>query len=65
MRKWEYKVEKMPHGIKHTILVDELIQDKLNELGMQGWELVSTIVPNMVLGGSSEISLLMKREIGQ
>ena len=55
-RKWTYKVV----DVKATFVVvkAELVQDTLNQLGLQGWELVST-----QLSGTM-VRLYLKKELG-
>ncbi len=44
-RKWQYKVETIkPSAFSKAEKQDEIIQDRLARLGMEGWELVSVIV---------------------
>ena len=54
-RKWSYKVV----DVKATwvIVKTELVQETLNQLGLQGWELVST-----QLSGTT-VRLYLKREL--
>jgi hypothetical protein len=64
MQKWEYKTIKveakgMLGGVVDTSAFDVL----LNQLGLQGWNLVSVFDTNMVVHGASrEIVAVFKRE---
>lgn len=52
MRKFEYKTIKIePKGFWGTKLDENHIDEILNELGAQGWELVS--MQDLEIGGSS------------
>ncbi|WP_197086253.1 DUF4177 domain-containing protein [Sphingobacterium sp. IITKGP-BTPF85] len=52
MRKFEYKTIKIePKGFWGTKLDEDRIDEILNELGAQGWELVS--MQDLEIGGSS------------
>lgn len=52
--KWEYKIIKInPY---------DLSEEKLNALGKEGWELVSTI-PLSFLGISEKVQYIFKRKI--
>lgn len=37
------------------------MEQELNELGAQGWETVSTVVPSVGAGQSLEIGVILKR----
>ena len=43
-RKWQYKVETIKMNSFSAVKNDVVIQDKLNRFGMEGWELVNTLV---------------------
>ena len=65
MRKFEYKVLDVVAGgwwsggeINHQELAD-----KLNELGRQGWEVVSCTDLNRTNGASRSVIIIMKRPI--
>lgn len=62
MERWEYisfKIE--PKGFSGGILEIEDFNSKLNELGEQGWELVSCISTNMGQGTTREVISVFKR----
>ncbi|NBJ69393.1 MULTISPECIES: DUF4177 domain-containing protein [Clostridia] len=54
MQTWEYAVETWTLGI--TSADREELEDKLNEYGKQGWELVN-IIPQVGEGSSGRISV--------
>ena len=60
----------MAHQWQHKVLTYKLqwkgfdyaeVESDLNELGAQGWELVSTIVPSFGAGQAIEIAVVLKR----
>lgn len=56
-RKWQYKVETVKiSAFSKTENQDAQIQERLNRLGMEGWELV-----NMVVGYGSYPRLIMRK----
>ncbi|UHG90502.1 DUF4177 domain-containing protein [Spirosoma oryzicola] len=66
MKKFEYRVLDVAAGGFWSgggkIDVQELT-DKLNELGQQGWEVVSSVDLNMAQGQSRSVLVTLKREI--
>jgi hypothetical protein len=64
MTNWEYKTIKFSvGGIMGGAKIDDGgIEEQLNAVGLQGWELVSTIVGHKHLGQSDEIVLILKRQ---
>ena len=61
LEKWEYlstRVEVSSGGF-----LDILYDNKLNELGQQGWELVSFFITNGKPGYSSAVISVLKRRI--
>ncbi|NEU66132.1 DUF4177 domain-containing protein [Spirosoma agri] len=67
MKKFEYRVLDVAAGGGFwtgggAIDVQELT-DKLNELGQQGWEVVSSVDLNMTQGQSRAIIVMLKRQI--
>ncbi|MCK8491123.1 DUF4177 domain-containing protein [Spirosoma sp. RP8] len=66
MKKFEYRVLDVAAGGFWSgggkIDVQELT-DKLNELGQQGWEVVSSVDLNMAQGQSRSVLVMLKREI--
>ncbi|MEW9094623.1 MAG: DUF4177 domain-containing protein [Clostridiaceae bacterium] len=62
MDKWEYTSIKVEtKGLLGGILEIEDFNFKLNELGEQGWELVSCIPTNQDNGKTREVSAVFKR----
>ncbi|MBP2479419.1 hypothetical protein JOF53_008291 [Crossiella equi] len=60
----------MATAFEHKVLTYKLgwkgfdysgMENDLNELGAQGWETVSTIVPSVGAGQSIEIGVILKR----
>jgi hypothetical protein len=56
IRQWEYRVQTIggTFGTK-----DELIQDTLDEWGMEGWEAVNVFTPS----GSGKVTIVAKRSL--
>jgi hypothetical protein len=65
MKKWEYQVMKVQVGrlLGPKVDADELV-GALDELGAEGWELVSAIDTTIHKGSSDEIVLFLKRPLG-
>ena len=63
---WEYKTIKMgATGFFVGGKVDELkLDDMMNELGMQGWELASAFDTNQVQGQTKDVLVIFKRPRG-
>ena len=65
MQKWEYKTIKVElKGFLGGILDIPDFTAKLNQLGEQGWELVSTFDTNLGNGASREAIAVFKRRSG-
>ncbi|MCZ6855707.1 MAG: DUF4177 domain-containing protein [Gammaproteobacteria bacterium] len=63
MTQWEYRTAKVRAGGVFSTKIDDLdMEDYMNELGVEGWELVSAISPVMAGGYSKEVILMFKRE---
>ncbi len=62
---WEYKTFKSSanRGFLGGKTDDAEIADRLNELGAQGWELVTSFVTHIVYGSSREVNFIFKRKI--
>lgn len=43
-RKWQYKVETIKMSAFSASKNDAVVQDSLNRFGMEGWELVSSLL---------------------
>ncbi|MCP4217495.1 MAG: DUF4177 domain-containing protein [bacterium] len=58
--KWEYntvEIESESYG-----LIDEVqLNDEMNQLGQEDWELVSAVATNSTKGQTSSVLLLFKR----
>lgn len=64
MQKWEYRTVKMnAKGFLGGVLDTNEFDRLLNQLGQQGWNLVSTFDTNMVEGTSREFVAVFKREL--
>lgn len=62
MSQWEYKTVKLETGGFLGGKVNEYeLQSTLNDLGFEGWELVSSFDTSMSQGSSREIILIFKR----
>lgn len=61
---WEYRTIKFPAsgGFLGGRIDTETFNQRINELGEQGWELVSTFATNMGYGWSRELMAVLKRE---
>lgn len=65
MQTWEYKTIKLEtKGILGGILDVNQFDSYLNQLGAEGWELVSTFDTNQVEGVSREAIAVFKRRRG-
>ncbi|MEW4369570.1 DUF4177 domain-containing protein [Paenibacillus kandeliae] len=62
MSQWEYKTIKLEPGgfLGGKVDMDEL-QGTLNDLGFDGWELVSSFDTTISQGSSREVILIFKR----
>lgn len=64
MDRWEYKSLKVAtKGFAGGILELEIFEKELNNLGSQGWELVSCFDTNQAQGASREVVAVFKRKI--
>ena len=62
---WEYKVLKVPvHGMFKPNVNAESIDQTLDQLGYQDWELVSAVGVQTGNGATIEIVLMLKRPAG-
>ena len=62
--KWEYRTVKMDvAGFFGPKVDEEDISARLNELGYEGWELVSAFDTNYAQGTTRDIILLFKRAL--
>lgn len=60
MKKFEYKIENFKtHGAVNLVLTPEH-EKKMNELGEQGWELVSM---NSILNGRNIIAVFKREKV--
>ena len=63
MTKWEYKViEFDARGAMGGLIDQEKMELKLNELGKDGWELVTSYSTNQGYGSSRKLVYTLKRE---
>lgn len=63
MKKWEYKTIKMSTtGFMGGILDSSELNEKLNSLGEEGWEVTTGLVTNQGNGYSREVVVILKRE---
>ena len=64
MKRFEYKVLDVPtKGFLGGKVNHQEMVEKLNELGSQGWELVTGTDANMYEGASRGLIMILKREI--
>ena len=64
MKKFAYKVLDVPSkGFWGGSINCQELTDKLNELGQQGWEAVSTGTTNMYSNASKGLIVILKKEI--
>ena len=60
--KWEYKTIKLAtKGFAGGKLDETKLENFMNELGSQGWELVSAFDTNQAYGESREVVVIFKR----
>ncbi len=60
--KWEYKVIKLATtGFAGGKLNEAQLEAFMNELGSQGWELVSTFDTNQAYGETRDVVVIFKR----
>jgi hypothetical protein len=63
MKKYEYQVIKTTQeGFWDPKVSDVNLTSKLNDLGQEGWEMVSAVETNSHHGSTKEIVLFFKRE---
>ncbi len=63
MKKYEYKILKTkPEGFWKNQVESEKLEGEINNMGSEGWELVSVMDTNMGHGHTNEILLFFKRE---
>lgn len=63
MKKWEYKTVKVPTtGFMGGTLDCAELSEKLNFLGEEGWEVITSLVTNQGNGYSKEVVVILKRE---
>ena len=64
--RWQYQVVQMSIGALFgpAINLDQM-QNILNQLGADGWELVNTVDINVGQAGTRELIFIFKRQIGQ
>jgi hypothetical protein len=63
MKKYEYKVIKTkPEGFWKPTVDSEKMIDQINQLGAEGWELVSALDTAVGYGQTNEIIMFFKRE---
>jgi hypothetical protein len=64
MKRWEYLLYKTkPEGWLHDSVHEDSIEQVLNNLGQQGWEVTSTLETNVGDGRTKDIVFLLKRPI--
>ncbi len=62
MPKWEYRVEKYSTGWFTSLPNYEKLQQSLNALGCEGWELVNTFDTN-IGGNTGDVVAIFKRPV--
>jgi len=64
--KWEYQTVKLGvAGVWGVKFDEDEAQNFANDLGAQGWELVSALSVNEGRGDSKEIVFIFKRSLGE
>ncbi len=62
--KWEYKTIKLKtKGFSGGNFDESELDDMMNELGSQGWELVAGFDTNQAYGASRDVVIIFKRQI--
>ncbi|MDQ3622360.1 MAG: DUF4177 domain-containing protein [Verrucomicrobiota bacterium] len=62
--RWEYKVCKFEAGGFLGGKVDaSSVEDQLNRLGMQGWEVAGVFETNLGHGATRDVAILLKRPV--
>lgn len=60
--RWEYRTIKFQQeGLRSGILPIEKIDEALNHMGMDGWELIATVTTDWGGGGGREVGYTFKR----
>jgi hypothetical protein len=62
MKKFEYQLLRTDNGVFRGIEYEKL-NNQLNHLGIQGWEVIST-VSLTAAGSTTSLLITLKREIG-
>ena len=66
MKKFEYKILTMDIRQGWSLTAEKLdgdiLMEKLDAYGSDGWELVNTVDTNLREGGSNELVMIFKRE---
>ena len=63
MKKYEYKIIKtIEQGFWDPKLDNKAVEDELNRMGAEGWELVSVMDTSGYQGQTKEIVMFFKRE---
>ncbi|GAB3541080.1 DUF4177 domain-containing protein [Spirosoma fluminis] len=64
MKKFEYRVlDVAASGFWGGDIDSQTLTDKLNELGRDGWEVISAVDTAVYGGGSKGLIIMLKREI--
>jgi len=62
VQQWHYETVKVkPGGFLGGLVNTDELRDLLNQMGTQGWELVSAFDTNFGQGSSREVILIFKR----
>ncbi|HYF35505.1 MAG TPA: DUF4177 domain-containing protein [Prosthecobacter sp.] len=62
--RWEYLLYKTePTSWLHDSVHEQSIEQVLNNLGQQGWEVASTVETNVAEGRTKDIVFILKRPI--
>ncbi|RYC71824.1 MULTISPECIES: DUF4177 domain-containing protein [Spirosoma] len=65
MKRFEYlTLEVDTSGFWNNKIDSQQLNDKLNELGREGWEVTSTVDLNRPQGATKGLLVILKREIG-
>ncbi len=64
MKKFEYKILKIsPEGFWSGEVKEDTLNEKINALGQEGWELVSVIESDQTNNGIHKLVTFFKREV--
>ncbi len=63
MKRFEYMTLDIGAGLWGTTIDTQEVTNKLNELGREGWELVSTGDLNWAQGAIKGLIMILKREL--